>query len=606
MDSKGPLLGEWNEADQQSSSKAHKEEPPRSVGWKWIARYLLLMTVVSYFIRNGTLYFHVDSPHEQPGDQHGDGQRPVGTLEDQFFKVGALSYTVDPFQIVNKHWLLSLSFSSFHPLLKPFFSEYWYHILSTNSQIVPSEKLKWHPCSNNFGSFQCARLTVPMDYNRPLNASTVNPKVHLALLMVPGAKSVKTGKYSTSPLLINPGGPGGSGTAMVAGFGTSAQQIIDADQDVVGFDPRGVGFTTPQANCWAFPSEDGGRKVSQVDFERGEFNRIMFTMTGQSIGIVNTSEVALSQWDERARLIAGFCQSNDAIHGEDSILRHVSTPAVAQDMISIIDAWDEWRDQTNQSMAPQNCEGNEDRVAESEIDSNPSTKGQLVYWGFSYGTLLGATFASMFPDRVGRVILDGVVDADYYVGPIWGDSLRDADAVENSFFKYCHEAEGLCTFYHDGDKEVDIKTRFFSIMEKLKINSIRGINHPNNVPTIITYSHIKSMMFQGLYFPAAAFPAIAQILEWLYQNDNAQLLDVAFHPFQYKPFCEAQYFPRGLDAQGAIMCSDKRYPVINQIYLSSDMVSADIFSSMKRSPTFKHALSAWPTSHTTQTSGQVP
>jgi hypothetical protein len=77
------------------------------------------------------------------------------------------------------------------------------------SQITPSEKLEWHPCFE-WTTFKCARLTVPMDYNRPLNASWDNPKVHIALLLVPGAHNGPK-KASTSPLLLNPGGPGGSG-----------------------------------------------------------------------------------------------------------------------------------------------------------------------------------------------------------------------------------------------------------------------------------------------------------------------------------------------------------------------------------------------------------
>lgn len=77
-------------------------------------------------------------------------------------------------------------------------------------------------------------------------------------------------------------------------------------------------------------------------------------------------------------------------------------------MLSIIDAWDEWRAETLQK------DVNAQTLNNNSLNKNSysfDTKGKLVYWGFSYGTLLGSTFSFMFPDRVGRVILDGVVDA---------------------------------------------------------------------------------------------------------------------------------------------------------------------------------------------------
>jgi hypothetical protein len=92
--------------------------------------------------------------------------------------------------------------------------------------ITPSEKLVWHPCRYNLF---CARLTVPLDYHRPLNASSQHPKVHLALLLRPG-KHDGPQKFSNSPLLVNPGGPGGSGTMFIGLFGSYVQDIIDPGQ----------------------------------------------------------------------------------------------------------------------------------------------------------------------------------------------------------------------------------------------------------------------------------------------------------------------------------------------------------------------------------------
>ena len=127
---------------------------------------------------------------------------------------------------------------------------------------------------------------------------------------------------------------------------------------------------------------------------------------------MNGTESALAQRDQRARVMSKLCKKQDDLHGEDSILRHVSTPAVARDMLSIIDAWDAWRAETQQD-ADVVEDMLDDNGSEEETENAHSldTKGKLVYWGFSYGTLLGATFAAMFPDRVGRVVLDGVVDA---------------------------------------------------------------------------------------------------------------------------------------------------------------------------------------------------
>ena len=134
------------------------------------------------------------------------------------------------------------------------------------------------------------------------------------------------------------------------------------------------------------------------------------TVMGLEIPLVNETESALARRDARARAAAKLCKQHDDAVGKNSILRHMSTPAVARDMLSIIEAWDEWRAETGQiDIKPPAVTAAHE--ASTEPPYSLDTKGKLVYWGFSYGTLLGATFAAMFPQRVGRVLLDGVVDA---------------------------------------------------------------------------------------------------------------------------------------------------------------------------------------------------
>jgi len=252
----------------------------------------------------------------------------------------------------------------------------------------------------NFDAIHEVELTVgtfkvPMDYNRPLNASDDNPKVHIALLMVPG-KHTGSQNYSTSPLLLNPGGPGGSGFMIALALGDKIQKIVGEDQDVIGFDPRGIGATMPRADCFSYPLEEADAETSfntdKEDYVGGNFHRMMWSLSGKEIGLVNSSSRSLHKLDTRARALAKLCTEKDSLYGKDSILKYAHTPSVARDMISIIDAWDAWTE-SEKDTSLSRC-GRFENVVEDEqpadlhegdVNQVPDTKGKLVYWGFSYG-----------------------------------------------------------------------------------------------------------------------------------------------------------------------------------------------------------------------------
>lgn len=453
-------------------------------------------------------------------------------------------------------WILIMS----SPLLRP--SKPWL----TAAQITPSEKLEWHPCFAYNPAFKCARLTVPMDYHRPLNESADNPKVHVALVLVPG-KHQNPQKFSTSPLLLNPGGPGGSGVGMALGFGERIHKIVGEDQDVIGFDPRGVGATTPRADCFSSPAAEQNADAGDSDIGGGEdyalgnFHRLIWLTAGRETGNVNSSTGSLEMLDARAKSGAKLCQAKDALQGKDSIFRYVNTPNVVRDMVSIIDAWDEWTD----SLSP-SCEMDKSQEdAEKQSDTSVSTKGKLIYWGFSYGTLLGATFAAMFPDRVGRVVLDGVVDADHYVAPVWMDSIQDADAIFNSFPRYCHEGQAMCPLYRAGDEVEDVEKRFYGAVNKLKESPLSIADSRSKTPVVVTYSDIRRQIFPILYSPTYGFFFLGMFLDFL-EKENWEFIAMLYSlPFVFEiwPICKpplrAWMYPN--EANLAIMCSDKRYPL---------------------------------------------
>ncbi|KAI0398358.1 Alpha/Beta hydrolase protein [Xylariaceae sp. FL0594] len=416
--------------------------------------------------------------------------------------------------------------------------------------ITPSEKLGWQPCFKIYGpNLQCARLTVPMDYTRPLNESARNPKVHLALVMVPGAgRTEDPSSYAETPLLINPGGPGASGAVLAEVEAQGLQLLLGGQQDIIGFDPRGVGASTPKADCFVSKVDpDGlyGRKVAFAD-------RLAWVTTGHDVGLVNSSHVALAKQNARSQALAQLCRRVDESKGDDSIFRHMSTPNSARDMLSIIHAWDEWRSGGGEDQDAMHAM----QLDNTKEERSTSLRRKLVYWGFSYGTLLGATFASMFPDRVGRMVLDGVVHADYYVEPTWQRSVVDADAIWDEFFNHCADKGFACDFYRAGDSPDAIKQRFHRLLASLEEQPAIALPPGRNMPSLITASDVKkTVFFAGLYAPIVGFPAIAKLLDYILTDRIGSLLPDT----GTMAVCGDLTLPVWPDdAMKAIACGDKR------------------------------------------------
>lgn len=230
----------------------------------------------------------------------------------------------------------------------------------------PTRDLQYYDCGNGF---QCARLEVPLDWSNPTENSTAS----IGIVKVPATVPNDDPSFAGS-ILINPGGPSGSGTGFAYSFGPILQKVLGQDRnyEIIGFDPRGVNTSTPRADC--FKGDQFARRLSQ---ERDS--------------ILPPINAALGYHWADANAQSALCEEN----GVDSIWGHMNTASVARDMVEIIDRIDDLRWKESGKAKPKNAEA-----------------ARLQYVGISYGTYLGNTFASMFPERIGRIWIDAVVDGD--------------------------------------------------------------------------------------------------------------------------------------------------------------------------------------------------
>jgi pimeloyl-ACP methyl ester carboxylesterase len=222
--------------------------------------------------------------------------------------------------------------------------------------------LSWRRCA---GSFRCAELDVPVNYAEPAAGSLA-----LALVELPA-----TGSRVVGDLVMNPGGPGGSGVQLLET--TSFPKALRASFNLVSFDPRGVGESDP-VEC-----------------------------VGAS-GIRNL--VALDPAPETRAEIAAVVRATKAFdrscaqHSSMTLLENVSTLDTVRDLDRI-------------------------RAALGEA--------KLNYLGFSYGTYLGEVYAETYPSRVRAMVLDGVFDPALSNDAILEQQAEGFEANLADFFAWC-------------------------------------------------------------------------------------------------------------------------------------------------------------------------
>lgn len=198
-------------------------------------------------------------------------------------------------------------------------------------------------------------------------------------------------------------------------------------------------------------------------------------------------------------------QALDAQDGPD-IKQYMTTAFVARDMLEIVERHAQYVIDKAAQLPKQTHPGRRPRCR----GPRPS-EAKLQYWGVSYGTYLGSTFASMFPDRVGRLILDGVVSSYDYNNALGNGSLSDTEKAMSSFYTFClHSGPEDCPLATSNSTISDIELRVQTIVQSLYHMPL-AINSPQG-PEVLTYSDMKAIIFSAVYQPQLAFPLLASLL----------------------------------------------------------------------------------------------
>ena len=203
--------------------------------------------------------------------------------------------------------------------------------------------VEWGECSKpslKQAGAECGYVEVPLDYAKPQEQ-----KIKLAVSRI---KAKTSDEKRQGIMLVNPGGPGGSGLGL-SRLGGAVPNNGGDPYDWIGFDPRGVGDSLPSLSC------DG----NYFGYNRPDYR-------APKAGTAN-------QWLEKTAGYSEACANSDA----KQLLGHLQTVNQVRDMDSIRKALGE---------------------------------KQINYYGFSYGTYLGQVYATMFPQQLRRAVFDGVVN----------------------------------------------------------------------------------------------------------------------------------------------------------------------------------------------------
>ncbi|WP_125098145.1 alpha/beta hydrolase [Leucobacter chromiireducens] len=328
---------------------------------------------------------------------------------------------------------------------------------------------------------QCADVHAPLDWAEPAGET-------ITLRLV---KSAATGSEKLGTLFVNPGGPGASGAEYVA---NAVEHAVSADvraaYDVIGWDPRGVGESAP-VRCLDTAGMDEylyGDDAETADLERGSDEWIA---------------VARAQ----ARDFAEACAERSG-----DILAHVATSDTVQDL---------------------------DMLRGIVGDT------KLNYLGFSYGTYIGARYADAYPERVGRLVLDGAMDPAATMQDVVREQTIGFENALRAYTSDCLQRRG-CPLSGTVDAAM---AQIGALLDRIDANSLTGADGRTVTSGVAVTAIVFPLYSQDMW------GYLDQLFESLAVDDPEMALILAD---AYNDRQDGEYQSNSTEAFSAINCLD--YP----------------------------------------------
>jgi len=301
--------------------------------------------------------------------------------------------------------------------------------------------IAWHRCgADGPASGECAMVAVPRDWDSPKDGQLV----HLAISRVEHTRSPYHGV-----MLVNPGGPGESGLDLST-IGARVPNGVGGEYDWIGFDPRGVGSSTPRLTCDA-GYDDGPRPL-----------------------LAPPTSSTITTWLQRSAAYAADCGKRNG-----ALLDHMTTEDSAKDLEYL-------------------------RLALGVQ--------RISYFGFSYGTYLGQVYATLFPSRLDRLVLDSNVDPRtvWYRGNLDQESAFEPN-VER-FFTWVADNDAV---YHLGSTKAVVEAHYAATAAALESSPADGEVGPDEFADVVLEAG----------YDAAEYPRVADAWTSLLAGDPQLLVE---------------------------------------------------------------------------------
>jgi pimeloyl-ACP methyl ester carboxylesterase len=283
-------------------------------------------------------------------------------------------------------------------------------------------------------TYECTTVPVPQDWDDPEAPETFD----IALVRARSAHQ----QDRIGSLLLNPGGPGASGieTAVFLSFGPELGGLpeeITGRFDIVGFDPRGVGKSSP-IECYTDAELDDSLGAEPDPVEQADFDELVATIRQQA-------ETCAAKYGEALRLVA----TRQAAHDLDAL-----RAAVGDD--------------------------------------------KLTYLGYSYGSLLGAVYAQLYPANIRAMVLDGAVDPEQDSIASSEDQARGFERALDNFAAWCEQTPDDCPL------QPDARTAIENALDAARRSPVPGEDGREATAGWIFTAVISALYSQDLWQPLAA------------------------------------------------------------------------------------------------------